>query len=58
VEEWIENQSNIDRINVDYNRMLENPDEDIQRISSFLGNSINIESLRDVIDPKLYRQRY
>jgi broad-specificity NMP kinase len=58
VEEWIENQSNIDRINVDYNRMLENPDEDIQRLSSFLGNSINIESLRDVIDPKLYRQRF
>lgn len=58
VDGWINNRSNIERIDIDYNRILENPEEDIRRINEFLGNYLNSDDLKKVIDTKLYRQRY
>ena len=57
VDEWISQQSNIKRIDVNYNRMIENPEADIRQLSKFLGNSLDVGIMAQVIDPSLYRQR-
>lgn len=57
VDAWIEKQANVQRIDVNYNWLLENPDTHIVRINEFLGGDLDTESMAEVIDPKLYRQR-
>ena len=57
VNHWISQQPNVERIDVDYNEMLENPQLFIERINSFLGGQLNTEGMAQVVDPSLYRQR-
>ena len=57
VDEWINRQRNIKRINVNYNRMIEDPEADIRLLNKFLGNSLDVGIMTQVIDPSLYRQR-
>ena len=57
VDAWIADQSNIERIDIDYNRMIQEPQKDIERINAFLGGSLEIGKMAQVIDPNLYRQR-
>jgi hypothetical protein len=57
VQDWIERQPNVEVININYNRMLEDPEEDILRIHHFLGGLLDIDKMTRVIDPALYRQR-
>jgi hypothetical protein len=58
VEDWMRTQSNLRHIDVDYNRILKNPEADIERIATFLGIPLNLEGMRSIIDPNLYRQRH
>ncbi|NIM94451.1 MAG: sulfotransferase family protein [Anaerolineales bacterium] len=57
VDEWLKNQPNIQRIDVDYNEMLENPDDGIEQVNQFLGYTLDTQKMAQVIDPELYRQR-
>jgi hypothetical protein len=57
VDEWINRQRNIKRIDVNYNRMIEDPEADIRLFNKFLGNSLDVGIMAQVIDPSLYRQR-
>jgi hypothetical protein len=57
VETWMNEQPNIEVIYVSYNRMLENPVEEVERVDRFLGRMLDIEEMLAVVDPKLYRQR-
>lgn len=57
VNRWIDNQPNAKRLEVNYNRMLENPDPQIEQINRFLGNGLDVEKMIRVVDPDLYRQR-
>lgn len=57
VNEWIEGHSNIDRIDIDYNKMLEDPEAEVDRLRAFLGIVGGTEELIKVIDRRLYRQR-
>jgi hypothetical protein len=57
VEDWINEQPNIEVIYVSYNEILENPVEHARRINQFLGNTLNVENMVGVVDPTLYRQR-
>ena len=57
VDEWINRQRNIKRIDVNYNRMIEDPEADIRLFNKFLGNSLDVGIMAQVIDPNLYRQR-
>jgi hypothetical protein len=57
VDAWIADQSNIEYIDIDYNRMIQEPQTDIERINAFLGGSLEIGKMAQVIDPNLYRQR-
>lgn len=58
VEEWLGNQPNIRSLDIDYNRLLENPEDDVRRITDFLDLSLNPNDLKSIIEPKLYRQRH
>lgn len=57
VDEWISRQRNIKRIDVNYNRMIKDPRADIRKFNKFLGNSLDVGIMAQVIDPSLYRQR-
>ncbi|MFP4344706.1 MAG: sulfotransferase family protein [Anaerolineales bacterium] len=54
---WMEEQPNLEYINVDYNRMLEEPHLLVERIDGFLDRDLDLERMEAVVDPALYRQR-
>jgi hypothetical protein len=57
VNTWISSQPHVQRIEVDYNQLLQNPRPEIERVNQFLGYTLNLEKMVEVIDPTLYRQR-
>ena len=57
VEAWIDEQPNIEVIYVSYNEILAKPVEHAERINGFLGNTLNVENMVEVVDQTLYRQR-
>jgi len=57
VEAWMEKQSNVRYIDVDYNAMLEDPRPQINQINRFLGGDLDEAGMATVVDPDLYRQR-
>jgi hypothetical protein len=57
VNSWINSQPNIKRIDINYNQVLENPGPQIEQVNRFLGNTLDVNRMLQVIDPNLYRQR-
>ena len=57
VESWISRQENMEVLYVDYNEMLLDPLENIQRLKRFLGDDLDEERMAGVVDPSLYRNR-
>ena len=58
VKEWLERQSNIDVIYVNYNDVVKKPLENAEAISHFLNSSgLDSEKMAGVIDKSLYRQK-
>ena len=57
IEDWMNSQSNLKYIDVDYNSMLVNPTPQIRKINQFLGGGLDEGAMLEVIDPQLYRQR-
>jgi hypothetical protein len=54
---WLDQQSNIDVLYIEYNALLQNPGEHIQRINEFLGNTLDRQKAAAIVDKTLYRQR-
>jgi hypothetical protein len=54
---WTDAQPNVEVIHVHYNKILESPVEQAQRINHFLNYSLDVESMVRVVDRSLYRQR-
>jgi len=54
---WVKDQKNIRYVEVSYNNLLENPEEEIAKVNQFLGGKLDIAAMQAKIDPKLYRQR-
>ena len=54
---WMNGQRNIQVIDVDYSETIRNPFQNAQRINQFLGASLDVESMAEVVDKMLYRQR-
>lgn len=54
---WIKTQRNIRFVEVSYNNLLENPEEEINKVNAFLGGELDTAAMKGQIDPKLYRQR-
>jgi hypothetical protein len=57
VNDWVAQQSNVERLDVNYNEMLKNPAPFITQINAFLGGNLDIAPMAQVVDPSLHRQR-
>lgn len=57
VETWIESQPNIDVLNVNYKDVIDQPNDEVEAISAFLGLEIDAKKVNNVIDESLYRNR-
>lgn len=57
VNDWVSQQPNVERLDVNYNEMLKNPPPFIEQINAFLGNQLDKAKMAAVVDPSLHRQR-
>lgn len=57
VEGWLDKQPNFDVLYVHYNEILKSPQEYIDKINAFLGNSLDTQGMSSVIDKSLHRQK-
>jgi hypothetical protein len=57
VDAWFAGRENKERLNIDYNRMLQEPQAGIRSINTFLDDVLDTGKMAQVIDPSLYRQR-
>lgn len=57
IEEWVEGQSNIEVLYVDYRQVLDEPMNQALNTDRFLGKQLDMEAMAAVVDPGLYRQR-
>jgi len=57
VDSWINSRSNIKRIDINFNEILENPLPHIENINKLLDGILDAGKAEAVIDPGLYRQR-
>jgi len=54
---WVEKQSHIDLIDVDYNRMLSDSRQELAKVNDFLGGSLDLDIMLQGVDASLYRNR-
>jgi hypothetical protein len=54
---WVEKQSHIDLIDVDYNRMLSDSRQELAKVNDFLGGSLDLNNMLQGVDASLYRNR-
>ncbi len=57
VDDWLSTQPNIDLLYVPYHEMVQHPAENIRMLNAFLDNRLNTESMAEVVDASLYRNR-
>lgn len=57
VQTWLKQQPHMRTLEVDYNRLLAEPEAEVARLAAFLGGRAQPEAMLPVIDPELYRQR-
>ncbi|MDY6970915.1 MAG: sulfotransferase family protein [Thermodesulfobacteriota bacterium] len=57
IEKWLEKQNNMDVRYFSYNDILDRPLENLQALSQFLDNGLDIKKMVNLVDRSLYRQR-
>lgn len=57
IKAWLEQQPNFRVLEVDYNRVLEDPRPAIAALGAFLDGGLDTDAMREVVEPQLYRQR-
>ncbi len=57
VDDWIKQQPNVGRLDVNYNEMLKNPQPFVEQVDAFLGHQLDRAKMAAVVDPSLHRQR-
>ena len=57
VTSWLQAQENFAVLEVDYNRLVKDPRLHLPEISRFLGDTLDVETMAQVVDPILYRNR-
>ncbi len=57
IQAWIDGQPNAEAIYVSYNEVMEDPLEQARTINQFLGDTLEVEHMVQVVDEALYRQR-
>ena len=58
VKRWLSREPNFRVLEVEYNRLLTDPAQDLVRLSQFLNRQLDLEQMQAVIDTSLYRQRF
>lgn len=58
VEAWLVAQPNIEVLYVSYNEVIRDSRPHAERINSFLGGTLKVDEMVDVVDRALYRQQY
>lgn len=54
---WLAQQPNFATLYVEYAEALQNPATPAERINAFLGNTLDVAKMIEVVDQTLYRQR-
>ena len=54
---WLIRQPNIETLYVNYNSMVKDPTEALNKINDFLGGSMDVSVMAGVVDKELYRER-
>ncbi|MEZ4795636.1 MAG: alkaline phosphatase family protein [Flavobacteriaceae bacterium] len=57
VEIWANKEPGVEIIYVDYKNVINNPDEEIKRITNFLSIDLNADLMKECIDSSLYRNK-
>jgi len=55
--EWAEKQADLSILEVNYNQVLEEPRAQLENLNTFVGGFLDVSSMVEVIDEKLYRNR-
>jgi hypothetical protein len=58
VESWLAAQPNIEVLYISYNEIIKDSRPHAERINSFLGGTLKVDEMVDVVDRALYRQQY
>ncbi len=57
VKTWLARQPNFEMLDLDYNAMLVDPEPWAAKVNVFLGGSLDVRAMVQVVDPNLYRNR-
>ena len=57
VKGWLVRQANVEVLYVDYNTMVADPLESLQKVNTLLGGDMDIQKMASVVDHELYRER-
>jgi len=57
VKGWLVRQPNIEMLYVNYNAMVADPTESLQKVNEFLGMNMDVKVMAGVVDKELYRER-
>lgn len=57
VNAWIAKQPNIEVLYVNYNTMIGDPLDSLQKVNEFLGGGMDVNVMSAVVDRELYRER-
>jgi hypothetical protein len=57
VNAWITKQPNIEVLYVNYNTMLANPLDSLEKVNEFLGGGMDVNTMAGVVNKELYRER-
>jgi hypothetical protein len=57
IEKWVEENPNIQALHIDYNDVITDPGQQVEKINQFLGGNLDTERMRGVVDRTLYRER-
>jgi hypothetical protein len=54
---WLDRQPNVQVLFIDYDETVQDPVAQAEKVSQFLGRSLNVWEMATVVDPKLHRHR-
>lgn len=53
---WIEHQSNVQSLRLDYAEVIRNPMTQVKRLQKFVGLDLDLDAMIGAVDPSLHRQ--
>lgn len=57
IREWLKRQPNMTVLYVNYNTLLQSPEDSVENLIKFTDQPLKSEKMLEIIDPDLYRQR-